>query len=97
MIKEIVVAVLACARIGAVHNVVFGGFSADSICERVLDSGCKMIITQDLGVRGPKFSIPMYQNAAESLTNAPCLESILVVRRVDNSEVNTLVDNNGKS
>jgi len=54
MIPEIIVVVLACARIGAVHNVVFGGFSGDSIAERVNDSHSVLLVTQDLGVRGEK-------------------------------------------
>ena len=58
MVPELTIAVLACARIGAVHNVVFGGFSAQSITDRVNDAQCKMVITTDGAHRGPKY-IPM--------------------------------------
>jgi len=54
MIPQMVVAVLAVVRIGAVHNVVFGGFSSGSLIERINDCECKLIITQDMGVRGAK-------------------------------------------
>jgi len=54
MIPKMVIALLAVARIGAIHNVVFGGFSSGSIIDRINDSSCKVIITQDMGVRGAK-------------------------------------------
>jgi acetyl-CoA synthetase len=54
MVPELAISMLACARIGAVHSIVFGGFSADSLRDRINDSKCKMLITQDAGVRGPK-------------------------------------------
>ena len=59
MIPELAIAVLACARIGAVHSVVFGAFSSDSLKERINDSKCKILVTQDTGVRGTKQNIPM--------------------------------------
>ena len=75
------VAVLACARIGAVHSVVFGAFSADSLVTRINDSTCKLIITQDTGVRGTKLDIPMKANADKAAPKTPSVEKILVVRR----------------
>ena len=59
MIPELTIAMLACARIGAIHSIVFGAFSADSLVTRINDSECKAIITQDTGVRGTKLDIPM--------------------------------------
>ena len=59
MIPQLPVAMLACARIGAVHSVVFGAFSPDSLRDRINDSACKVLITQDTGVRGTKQNIPM--------------------------------------
>jgi acetyl-CoA synthetase len=81
MIPELAVAVLACARIGAVHSVVFGAFTADSLITRINDSGCKLIITQDTGVRGTKTDIPMKANADKAAPHCPTVERILVVRR----------------
>ena len=63
MIPELAVAVLACARIGAIHSVVFGAFAPDSLEARINDSECKLLITQDTGVRGTKDDIPMKSNA----------------------------------
>ena len=59
MVPELAIAVLACARIGAVHSVVFGAFSSDSLRDRINDSECKILVTQDTGVRGTKKNIPM--------------------------------------
>ena len=81
MIPEMAVALLACARIGAVHSVVFGAFSAESLISRINDSSCKVIITQDTGVRGTKQDIPMKANADKAVAQAPSVEKILVVRR----------------
>ena len=67
MIPELSIAMLACARIGAVHSIVFGAFSADSLVTRINDSECKAIITQDTGVRGTKVDIPMKANADEAV------------------------------
>lgn len=63
MIPELAIAVLACARIGAVHSVVFGAFSSDSLRDRINDSKCKVLVTQDTGVRGGKQDIFMKENA----------------------------------
>jgi len=81
MIPQLPVAMLACTRIGAVHSIVFGAFSADSLRDRINDSACKMLITQDTGVRGKKFDIPMKANADAALTDCPSIENVLVVKR----------------
>ncbi|HEX7130309.1 MAG TPA: acetate--CoA ligase [Rhodanobacteraceae bacterium] len=82
MIPEAAVAMLACARIGAVHSVVFGGFSPDSLAGRIADSQCKLVITADEGVRAGKL-IPLKLNVDESLTRpgTQSVETVVVVRR----------------
>jgi len=87
MIPELSIAMLACARIGAVHSVVFGAFSADSLRDRINDSSCKILITQDTGVRGEKNNIPMKQNADNALLNTPSIKSVIVVKRTG-AEIN---------
>ncbi|HET8555346.1 MAG TPA: acetate--CoA ligase [Rhodanobacteraceae bacterium] len=86
MIPEAAVAMLACARIGAVHSVVFGGFSPDSLAGRIADSACKMVITADEGTRGGK-KIPLKANVDESLTRpgTNSVETVVVVRRTGGS------------
>jgi len=81
MIPELAVAVLACARIGAVHSVVFGAFSSDSLRDRINDSECKILVTQDTGVRGTKQTIPMKINADNAVTATPSIDHVVVVRR----------------
>ena len=81
MIPELVIAMLACARIGAVHSIVFGAFTADSLVTRINDSQCKAIITQDTGVRGAKQDIAMKANADKAVKSTPSIEKILVVQR----------------
>ena len=81
MIPELTIAMLACARIGAVHSIVFGAFSADSLVSRINDSECKAIITQDTGVRGIKTDIPMKANADAAVVSTPSIGKILVVQR----------------
>ena len=81
MIPELAIAMLACARIGAVHSIVFGAFTADSLVTRINDSLCKAIITQDTGVRGVKQDVAMKANADKAVENTPSIEKILVVRR----------------
>jgi len=83
MIPEIAVAVLACARIGAVHSVIFGGFSPDSIASRIHDSDSNIIVTSDEGVRGGK-PIPLKANVDEALTKCPTIEKCIVVKRTGN-------------
>lgn len=80
MILEATAAMLACARIGAVHSVVFGGFSPESLKDRILDCNCKLVITADEGVRGNK-SIPLKNNTDKALKNCPNIEKVIVVRR----------------
>ncbi len=80
MIPEAAYAMLACARIGAVHSVVFGGFSPDSIAGRVHDCGSTVIITADEGLRGGKI-VPLKQNVDIALTQCPDVTSVIVVKR----------------
>jgi len=81
MVTQLPVAMLACARIGAVHSVVFGAFSADSLRDRINDSECKVLITQDTGVRGTKQNIPMKTNADKAVSQTPSIEHVVVVQR----------------
>ncbi|MFT3808041.1 acetate--CoA ligase [Arenimonas sp.] len=83
MIPEAAVAMLACARIGAVHSVVFGGFSPDSLAGRIADCGSKLVITADEGRRGGK-PVPLKANVDEALRRpgTTCVETVLVVRHV---------------
>ncbi len=81
MIPQLPVAMLACARIGAVHSVVFGAFSPDSLRNRINDSACKVLITQDTGVRGTKQNIPMKTNADKAVAETPSIEYVVVVQR----------------
>ncbi len=80
MIPEAVYAMLACARIGAVHSVVFGGFSPDSLAGRILDCESTVIITADEGLRGGK-KIPLKANTDEAVKKCPGVRSVIVVRR----------------
>ena len=84
MIPEAIVAMLACARIGAVHSVVFGAFSSDALKNRINDSECKLLITQDNGVRGLKFDIPMKENADKIADDCPSLKTVVMVERSGN-------------
>ena len=81
MIPELAIAVLACARIGAVHSVVFGAFSSDSLRDRINDSECKILVTQDTGVRGTKQNIPMKENADKAVKETPSIQQVIVVKR----------------
>ncbi|MBU1191375.1 MAG: acetate--CoA ligase [Gammaproteobacteria bacterium] len=80
MITEAVAAMLACARIGAVHSVVFGGFSPESLKDRILDSDCRVVITADEGVRGGR-SVPLKTNTDQALKSCPNVHTVLTVRR----------------
>ncbi|MCK6619342.1 MAG: acetate--CoA ligase [Calditrichaceae bacterium] len=81
MVPELAFAMLACARIGAVHSIVFGAFSAESLRDRINDSACKLLITQDTGMRGAKNDIPMKTNADKALQATPSIETVVVVKR----------------
>jgi acetyl-CoA synthetase len=80
MIPEAVVAMLACARIGAVHSVVFAGFSPDSIKNRILDADCRLVITANEGIRGNK-KIPLKENIDQALVDCPKVSKVLVIQR----------------
>ena len=81
MVPELAIAMLACARIGAVHSIVFGAFSANSLRDRINDSACKMLITQDTAMRGPRSDIPMKANADAAVAECPSIEKVVVVER----------------
>ena len=85
MIPELAIAMLACARIGAIHSIVFGAFSADSLSERINDSKCKFLITQNYGVRGLKKNIPMKINADKALENCDSIDKVIVVKRTSDN------------
>ena len=82
MVPEAAYAMLACARIGAVHSVVFGGFSPDALRDRILDADCQTVITADEGVRGGKY-IPLKQNVDKALQSCPNVSTVLVVKRTE--------------
>ena len=84
MIPELAFAVLACARIGAIHSVIFGGFSANSITDRINDAACNIVITADGGFRGSK-EIPLKNIMDEALVNTPSVKEVLVVQRTATS------------
>jgi acetyl-CoA synthetase len=79
MIPEVVVAMLACARIGAVHSVVFGGFSPEALKDRILDADCRVLITADQGLRGGR-PVPLKVNADKALHDCPDVHTVFVVR-----------------
>ena len=83
MVPEAMVAMLACARIGAVHSVVFGGFSPDALRDRILDSDCRVVITADEGPRGGR-NVPLKRNTHEALEGCPNTHTCIVVRRTGN-------------
>ncbi|MGQ0677746.1 MAG: acetate--CoA ligase [Rhodospirillales bacterium] len=80
MIPEATVAMLACARIGAIHSVVFGGFSPESLANRIIDCDSNMLITSDEGVRGGR-PIPLKANSDEALKKCPTIKNVIVVKR----------------
>lgn len=80
MVPEAAYAMLACARIGAVHSVVFGGFSPDALRDRILDADCRTVITADEGVRGGKY-IPLKNNVDKALQSCPNVSTVVVVER----------------
>ena len=80
MVPEAAYAMLACARIGAIHSVVFGGFSPESIKDRIQDSDCQTVITADEGVRGGRI-IPLKANVDKALTECPNVHTVFVIER----------------
>ncbi len=81
MVPQLPIAMLACARIGAIHSVVFGAFSEDSLRDRIQDSECKMLITQDTALRGKKNDIPMKTKADAAVAECPSIQNVIVVQR----------------
>lgn len=84
MIPEVAYAMLACARIGAIHSVVFGGFSPEALKDRILDSDCTLVITADEGVRGGK-KIPLKQNVDKAIKDCPGVRHCIVVKKTGGS------------
>ena len=82
MVPELPVAMLACTRLGAPHTVVFGGFSADALADRMNDMGCEVLITQDEGWRKGN-RVPLKRNADEALAQSPGVRRVVVLRRID--------------
>lgn len=80
MVPEAAVAMLACTRIGAIHSVVFGGFSPESLKDRILDSDCKFVITADEGIRGGR-TIPLKENVDDALSKCPNVHTVIVIQR----------------
>jgi acetyl-CoA synthetase len=83
MVPELPVAMLACARLGAAHSVVFGGFSADALRDRINDAEAKVLITQDEGWRAGKV-VPLKKNADDAVSDTPTIEKVVVLRRTGN-------------
>ena len=83
MVPEAAIAILACTRIGAVHSVVFGGFSPDALRDRILDSDCRVVITADQGVRAGK-TIPLKANTDQALQECPNVDTVVVIKRTGN-------------
>ena len=86
LIPELAIAMLACARIGAIHSVVFGGFSAESLRDRINDSTCKVLVTADGGWRRGQI-VPLKQMADEALKDTPSIEHVVIVQRLHGSPV----------
>ena len=80
MIPEAAVAMLACTRIGAIHSVVFGGFSPEALKDRILDSDCKLVITADEGIRGGR-TVPLKENVDIALSKCPNVHTAIVIQR----------------
>ncbi|ESS72567.1 acetyl-coenzyme A synthetase AcsA [Methyloglobulus morosus KoM1] len=83
MVAEAATVMLACTRIGAVHSVVFGGFSAEALKDRILDADCKVVVCADEGKRGGK-TIPIKANVDEAINNCPCVEKVIVIKNSGN-------------
>jgi len=85
MIPEAAYSMLACTRIGAIHSVVFGGFSPEALKDRILDSGCEVVITADEGLRGGR-TVPLKANVDKALTQCPNVHSVIVVKKTGNEQ-----------
>ena len=83
---EAAYAMLACARIGAIHSVVFGGFSPESLKDRILDADCSLVITTDGAIRGGK-KIPLKENVDTALLNCPGVDHCLVIKRTNEKNI----------
>jgi len=83
MIPELAFAMLACARLGAIHSIVFGGFSSEAIRDRILDAGCKIVITANEGLRGGK-TLKLKQTVDRAVDGLDLVQTVLVARRTDN-------------
>ncbi len=86
MIPELAIAMLGCARVGAIHSITFGGFSAQALRDRINDCGAKIVIASDKGLRGGK-SVPLKANADEALEDCPTVEKMIVVKHVGDIEM----------
>src|SRR5215471_1938393 len=86
MVPEVVIAMLACARLGATHSVVFGGFAADALRDRIRDCGAKVLITQDGGLRRGSL-VPLKQTADQAAAQCPSIEKVLVLRHLGQEKV----------
>ena len=84
LVPELAIAMLACTRLGAIHSVVFGGFSAESLRDRINDSQCKVLVTADGGWRRGQI-VPLKQMADEALTDTPSIEHVVIVQRLHGS------------
>ncbi len=84
MVPELAIAVIACARIGAIHSVVFAGFSAKALSERINDANCKLLITADGGFRGAKIT-PLKEIADKAMQNTPSINKCIVLSRTNNA------------
>ena len=82
MVAEAAIAMLACTRIGAIHSVVFGGFSPEALKDRILDSDCKLIVTADEGIRGGR-AVPLKDNVDKALTKCPNVHTVVVIERTN--------------
>ena len=86
MVLEAAYAMLACARLGAIHSVVFGGFSPQALKDRILDSDCRVLITADEGMRGGR-TVPLKENAETALEGCPAVHTVLTVRNTNAKNV----------
>ncbi len=88
MIPELAISMLACARIGAVHCIVFGGFSSQALRNRIQDCGAKLLITADHGVRGGRL-VPLKENADLALEECPTIKKAIIVKRAEGADMRT--------